>query len=89
MKEAFKKYLIDRGYKYVTPSGNPSTVDDYCNRVDRITAEENLTWQELAERIDDILPYYDKGGRKQYIGEKSHRSFINALKRFSEFVKSL
>lgn len=89
MKEAFKKYLIDRGYKYVTPSGNPSTVDDYCNRVDRITAEENLTWQELVERIDDILPYYDKGGRKQYIGEKSHRSFINALKRFSEFVKSL
>lgn len=89
MKEAFKKYLIDRGYKCVTPSGNPSTVDDYCKRVDRITAEENLTWQELAERIDDILPYYDKGGHKQYLGEKSHRSFINALKRFSEFVKSL
>ena len=89
MKEAFKKYLIDRGYKYVTPSGNPSTVDDYCNRVDRITAEENLPGEEVAERIDDCLPYYDKGGRKQYIGEKSHRSFINALKRFSEFVKSL
>ena len=35
MKKAFEEYLIKNGYRQVTGSGNPSTVYDYCRRVDR------------------------------------------------------
>ena len=88
MKEDFEAYLVARGYKQVTPSGKPSTVYDYCRRIDFIVQEERCTWQELAEKIDDILPCYDSGGSKEGLGRLSHSAVINALKRFSEFIKS-
>lgn len=87
MKKAFEEYLIKKGYRQVTGSGNPSTVYDYCRRVDRVAKEENLTWEEMAEKIDDVLPCYDEGGIRQETGRKSHGAVINALRRFSEFAK--
>ena len=36
MIEGFENYLIKEGYSQYTPSGNPSTVYDYCRRVERV-----------------------------------------------------
>lgn len=88
MKKAFESYLKECGYTIQTPSGNPSTVYDYCRRIDAVARNEGLSWEEMVARIDDILPQYDNGGSKQHLGVKSHRSVINALKRFSEFVRA-
>lgn len=86
IKEKFEKYLIDEGYKQITPSGNPSTVYDYVKRINKICEWENITWQELVDNIQIILPKYDTGGEKEDLGKRSHSAVINALKRFSEFV---
>ena len=88
MKEDFQKYLISKGYKIVTPAGHPSTVYDYTKRIDYICDQEQLTWEGLSDNISKIISLYGAGGQKQYLGEKSHRSVINALKRFFEFLDS-
>lgn len=36
MKEQFKTYLREKGYKEYTPSGNPGTVYDYMKRIDSV-----------------------------------------------------
>lgn len=88
MKEKFESYLKKHGYKSVTPSGYPSTVQDYCYRINFVAKTEGISWEELAERIDEIIPIYDEGGSKQHLGKKSHAAVINALRRYSEFLKS-
>ncbi len=86
MKERFKAYLKKKGYAEYTPSGKPSTVYDYIKRIDRICKIENYSWQRLTDNIDCIIDLYDSNGEKADIGNKSHRAFINALKRFQEFI---
>lgn len=85
VKEEFEKFLIERGYKQYTPKGEKSTVYDYSKRVDKVCEIENCTWAELANNIDRICDEYDIGGRKQKIGETSHRAVINALKQYRLF----
>ncbi|MFA6808376.1 MAG: hypothetical protein WCR27_05235 [Eubacteriales bacterium] len=86
MEKQFEEYLINNGYKQTTPSGNPSTVYNYIKRIDNICEWENITWEQLANNIQIILPQYDIEGIKEDLGKKSHSSVINALRRFSEFV---
>lgn len=86
MKEQFERYLIDCGYKQITPSGKPSTVYDYIKRIDKICEWENISWEQLATNIHIILPQYDVGGNKEDLGKKSHNAVINALRRFSDYV---
>lgn len=45
-----------------------------------------MTWGQLADNIQDVLPQYNMGGLKEELGNRSHKAVINALKRFSEFV---
>lgn len=86
MKNKFKTYLINQGYKQTTPSGRPSTVYDYIKRIDSVCIQENESWASLAQKIDSIVQEYDKGGCKEYLGQKSHRAVINSLKRYAEFT---
>lgn len=86
MKNKFEDYLIKQGYSVTTPSGNPSTVYDYIKRIDRICLNENMTWNELAEKISIVVTQYDVGGSKEELGRKSHNAVINALKRFGDLV---
>jgi hypothetical protein len=86
MDKEFKEYLILKGYKEFTPTGNPSTVYDYIKRINKVCEWENFTWKMLEEKIDYILTEYDIGGSKEYLGKKSHSAVINALRRFKEFV---
>lgn len=85
MRDKFENYLKDLGYKDLTENGNPSTVDDYLKRIDRVLETEGLTWNNLPNHIDRIVDDYDTGGIHESIGNKSHRSVINALKRFQDF----
>ncbi len=87
MKIQFESYLKTKGYKETTPSGNPSTVYDYIKRIDRVCDDENMTWEELANNIEQIVLEYSSGGRKEEQGKVSHNAVINALKRFREFVQ--
>lgn len=85
MKERFRRFLIDAGYKETTPSGNPSTVYDYIKRIDKVCEWERESWETLAEHIEVVVVMYDVGGPKEELGKKSHSAVINALRRFQEF----
>lgn len=88
MKKDFEVFLIRKGYKQYTPSGNPSTVYDYVKRIDRVCDWESMTWQNLAASINNILPQYDVGGIKEELGHKSHNAVISALRCFREFLSA-
>lgn len=85
MKKEFETFLVSKGYKQNTPSGNPSTVYDYIKRIDKVCKWEGITLQNLADNIRIILPQYDFGGIKEELGQKSHSAFISALRCFAEF----
>lgn len=82
----FKNYLIRCGYTEYTPSGYPSTVYDYVSRIKKVLEWESMPLSELNQNIDRICHEYDIGGTKQDLGEISHRSVINALKRYREYL---
>ena len=83
---AFEQYLIDQGYAIETDSGNPSTVYSYLNAVESIRVDEGISWDTLKTNISAIVPQYDVGGSKELVGAKSNKTYINALKRFAEFL---
>ncbi|WP_418894713.1 hypothetical protein [Limibacterium fermenti] len=89
MLDKFKKYLIEKGYKLTTPSGNPSTVYDYVNRVRQVCNRENISEETLAQNINLYVKKYDINGQEAEFGKQSHYSVINALKRFEEFTETL
>lgn len=76
--QEFKVYLEKQGLK-------ANTVVDYYSRVLRIAKAEKLTIDNLAKNITKIIVDYDKKGKKQDIGKRSHSSVINALKHFLKF----
>ena len=82
----FRKYLIDKGYKEYTASGLDSTVGQYITAVEIVFLEERLSVEEFNRRINEICRLYDIGGAKESIGERGHRTVINALKRYREFI---
>lgn len=82
----FGKYLVEKGYKEYTPSGLESTVGQYIDAVEKVLEEERLSVEEFNRRINEICCLYDIGGAKESIGERGHRTVINALKRYREFI---
>lgn len=87
MKEQFESYLVSQGYKEFNDKGQKSTVYSYSNAVNKVCQYEGLGWFELASDIDNIVAKYDIGGEKEEIGNRSKKTYINALKRFREFIK--
>ena len=89
MLNKFEKYLVKRGYSEITPSGLPSTTYDYAkNRIPKICEREGISVEQLASNIKHYVEKYDNGGSESKFGKKSHDAFINALKRFKEFINS-
>ena len=86
MLNQFQAYLVQKGYKEFSISGNPSTAIDYAWRVAKVCEKENYTVKQLADNINTILEQYDPKGEKWTIGRRSHESYINALKQFRKFV---
>lgn len=79
MEDKFISYLLDRKY-------TEKTARDYARRVAIVRESEGLFGGEFVNNIDKIVQDYDIGGKKSELGNKSHRSVINALKRFQEFI---
>ncbi|MBS5856371.1 MAG: GreA/GreB family elongation factor [Firmicutes bacterium] len=82
----FRKYLVEKGYKEFTASGLDSTVGQYITAVGMVFEEEKMSIEEFNRRINEICCLYDIGGAKESIGERGHRTVINALKRYREFI---
>lgn len=87
MINEYEKYLISIGYKQTTPSGHPSTVYQYLKAIRNVCDEEGINLIGLKENISSIILKYDIGGEKETAGAKSHKTVINALKRFEDFLK--
>lgn len=75
----FRKYLTGETYK-------PKVVFGYARAVEKVLEEERMSIKEFNRRINEICCLYDIGGAKESIGERGHRTVINALKRYREFI---
>ncbi len=89
MFEEFKNYLIEQGYSESTPSGKPSTVSDYINRVSKISERESASVPNLAKDISFYVEKYGPTGKESEFGKKSHNSYISALKQFENFLSEM
>lgn len=86
----FEKYLEDKGYSKLTPSGKPSTTHDYSQRrIPAIISREAISINRLIRDISLVVSKYDSSGSESDYGNKSNRAYINALKRFEEFIQSI
>ena len=84
--DGYQEYLEKRGYSLYTPSGLPSTVFEYRRAVSDIKSYESLNLSDFCTKIDSIISEYDRGGIKEHLGRKKHSTWINALKRFREYL---
>lgn len=75
----FRKYLTGETYK-------PKVVFGYARAVEKVLEEERMSIEEFNRRINEICFLYDIGGAKESLGERGHRTVINALKRYREFI---
>lgn len=79
MLKDFENWLLSKRYK-------PNTSIDYASRLERLCRKENFTIEYLAKHLSEIMPLYDKSGKKSCYGRLSHCTVLNALRRFSEFL---
>lgn len=79
MQKQFEQYLQSKNYK-------PTTSIDYPARLERLCRKEKISYEHLAQYLNEIMPQYEKTGKKSSYGKRSHSSVINALRRFAEFL---
>ena len=79
MQKQFEQYLQSKNYK-------PTTSIDYPARLERLCRKEKISYEHLAQNLNEIMPQYEKTGKKSSYGKRSHSSVINALRRFAEFL---
>lgn len=75
----FKQYLTEK--KRISEI----TATDYCKRVMTIAREEEMSLEELTEKIEKICYEYTKG-EKVELGKRSHNSFRAALTHYCSFI---
>ena len=80
MKDEFYDYLKFEDNK------TENTCKSYTYHVEVVREDEGYSWKTLAQNIATVISIYDIGGAKEDLGSMGHRSRINALKRFQEFV---
>ena len=86
MLKEFYDYLVSQGFSEYTKSWRKSTVYSYCNRIELVCKNENITLAELTKDIHFIVSKYDYGGEYEAIGMRSSKTCINALKAFEDFI---
>lgn len=79
MQKQFEQYLLAKNY-------SPFTSIDYPSRLDRLCRKEKISYEHLAQHLPEIMPQFERTGKKASYGKRSHFSVINALRRFSEFL---
>lgn len=79
MQKQFEEYLQSKNYR-------PTTSIDYPARLERLCRKEKISYELLAQHLAEIMPEYEKTGKKSSYGKRSHSSVINALRRYAEFL---
>lgn len=79
MQKQFEEYLLAKNYSSLTSI-------DYPARLERLCRKEKISYELLAQNLADIMPQYDRDGKKSSYGRRSHSSVLNALRRFAEFL---
>lgn len=79
MQKQFEEYLQAKNYSNLTSI-------DYTARLERLCRKEKFSYEHLAQHIAEIMPQYERDGKKSSYGKRSHSSVINALRRFAEFL---
>ena len=79
MQKQFEEYLQAKNYSNLTSI-------DYPARLERLCRKEKFSYEHLAQHIAEIIPQYERDGKKSSYGKRSHSSVINALRRFAEFL---
>lgn len=81
MKKQFQNFLVATGK-------SEATAYIYANTVDKIRKAEMMDWESFVQNIFALISDYDIGGWKEEVGMQGNRTYINALKRFGEFVRA-
>lgn len=89
LREQFYQYLLQEGFSDKTPSGKPSTTNDYLKRIDFVCKNEKCTWEILAKNIDVVLKNYSSTGIKSSFGATSHNAVFSALKQYNLFIEQI
>lgn len=79
MLNQFKSWLLEENYSTLTS-------EDYTGRIERLCRVEKFTLEHLVKNIADILPDYERAGKKASYGKRSHTSVRQALRRFQAFL---
>ncbi len=82
MLKQFETYLLANNYSVKTSA-------DYMGRIERLCRKEEFTLSHLVENIADILPDYERTGKKSSYGKRSHTSVIQALRHFNKFLNTM
>lgn len=90
-KQDYKKYLKKQGFKEFTDDGAPSTISQYLRAIEKIIDLKNYIngWTDVAKNIDTLIVEFDDGGTFADFGTSSHRTPINALCRFKDFLSTI
>lgn len=79
MLNEFKNWLLEKNYSQLTS-------EDYKCRIERLCHKESFSLDYLAQHIKELLPLYEKNGKKETYGRRSHCSVRQALRHFSTFL---
>lgn len=82
----FAGWLLSNGYKEYGISGNKSTVYQYSKYIEDVMKRERMSQLALQDNIAQIVKKYDVGGECEELGQRGHRTCINALKKYYEYV---
>ncbi len=85
----FQAYLVQRGYREFSISGNPSTAIDYAWRVAKVCEKENYTTKQLDKKLGivhlnlDDISWQESSNKKNFMikrtdKEKKDYSIINS-----------
>ena len=86
MQKDYRNWLIQKGFSVKTANNKPSTVYDYIRGIKFVCHEENICIEQVAEKIDELLPLYRKGGEYEHLGRQISRSVRSSLNQFSKFL---
>jgi hypothetical protein len=79
MLKEYKNWLLEKNYSQLTS-------EDYKARIERLCHKESFSLDYLAQHIKELLPLYEKNGKKETYGRRSHCSVLASLRLFSTFL---
>ena len=86
-KEGFENWLKKNNFAQFTAAGNLSTTHQYTYWVERVMEQEGYKgYSSFAEDIQEIIRKYGDDGPMKKFGDKGHKTVINALQRFFNYL---